>query len=183
MSAQAMIGAARSKKTGGRLHRGENGPFPLWIALIILLGIGSCLSAAEPNHGSLLVGMASSVRSPEHAFSYGSLEYRYEFESGKLSALTCVEWNGGNCYASVGLFCKLYQSSRLMVGIGSGPGFLNHGRFTLGNKLEFRSIAEIQMKVSRRCSVGIDYCHYSNAGTGSINPGAESIRFFIAIRM
>lgn len=178
-----MIGAARSKKTGGRLHRGENGPFPLWIALIILLGIGSCLSAAEPNHGSLLVGIASSVRSPERAFSYGSLEYRYEFGSGKLSALTCVEWNGGNCYASVGFFFNIYQSSRFTVGIGSGPGFLNHGRFTLGNKLEFRSIAEIQMKVSRRCSVGIDYCHYSNAGTGSINPGAESIRFFIAIRM
>lgn len=152
------------------------------LGLAFLIG-AQTLTAGERFQSSLLLGLGRTVRAPGPTISTGSLEYRYEFCPGRLSALACVEWNGGTRYASAGLFLKLFESDRLVLGIGSGPGYLNIGRFTLGNRLEFRSVAEIQLKLNNRCYMGLDYCHYSNGGTGSINPGAESVRMFLAIRL
>lgn len=161
----------------------------LFLGVVILFVLSCspmCLSAGEPLESTFLFGTARTIRAPEREHSsgvfLGSLEYRLGIPNSRLSALACFEWRGSDRYITAGLFFKVFESDRLIIGIGSGPGFFNNGRFTLGNRLEFRSIAEIQIKLSRHYRLGLDYCHYSNGGTGSINPGAESVRLFLAIR-
>jgi hypothetical protein len=161
----------------------------LFLGVVITFAFSSslmCLSAGETLESTFVFGTARTIRAPERehspGFFLGSFEYRLGIPNSRLSALACFEWRGSDRYITAGLFFKVFESDRLIIGIGSGPGFFNNGRFTLGNRLEFRSVAEVQIKLSRHYRLGLDYCHYSNGGTGSINPGAESVRLFLAIR-
>jgi hypothetical protein len=153
---------------------------------LLLLSMGLPVKAEERQPGTLVVGIATAVRTPSgrglSGFDYGSLEYRITLPCERLSVAGSFEFSGGDRYVNVGLFFKILETDRFIVGIGSGPGFMKNGRFTLGNRLEFRSVAELQVKLGKRYRLGLDYCHYSNGGTGSINPGAESIRLFLAIK-
>lgn len=164
---------------------------PCTLAVLVLglvfLSLGSSLRAEEPSSGTLLVGVSGVQRLPwtssEDRFTYGSLEYRYTLPYQRLSVAGCVEFRGGTRSYNVSLHFKVWENKRYIFAIESGPGYLSTGREFLGNKLEFRSLAELQIKLTSRHRVGIDYCHYSNAHTGSINPGAESLRVFWAIRL
>lgn len=168
-------------------QRGKISVFLCFASVFALLSASPALAAEKRLESDLLIGLARTVRAPAResssGFSLGSLEYRADFPNRRWSALACFEWRGSDRYLSAGLFFKIYESEKFIIGIGSGPGFFNKGRFTLGNRLEFRSVAEFQIKVSARYRLGLDYCHYSNGGTGSINPGAESVRIFFACHL
>jgi hypothetical protein len=171
----------------GRLVRWSN-LRPLLSLVTVLVLSSSLLSAhaSEPLESTILIGTSRTIRAPGRdlslGFFTGSVEYRVAFPYPRLSALACFEWRGSDRYFTAGLFFRILETDRFVFGVGSGPGFFDNGRFTLGSKLEFRSVAEVQIKLGRHYRLGLDYCHYSNGGTGSINPGAESIRVFLAIR-
>lgn len=66
---------------------------------------------------------------------------------------------------------KGYFQLHLMPGIygkGKGPD--------LGSVVEFRSGAEIGYETARGVRIGLSFDHRSNADTGSINPGLETIQ-------
>jgi hypothetical protein len=159
----------------------------LLLATLFLVSAALPALAAEPSKGTLLVGVSRVARLPwtdsSARFTYGSLEYRHALLYERLSIAGSVEFRGGIRYYNASLHFRIYENDRFVIAIESGPGFLNTGREFLGNRLEFRSLAELQIKLTDRQRVGIDYCHYSNASTGSINPGSESLRFFWAIRL
>jgi lipid A 3-O-deacylase len=63
-----------------------------------------------------------------------------------------------------------------------GPGWYSNIRpFNLGSHLEFRSSLTLMRRFGERFRVGLSVSHYSNAGTGDHNPGAETVRFLFAI--
>ena len=164
---------------------------PSWLAALALglalLSHGLPLLAEEPSKGSLLLGVSHVTRLPwtssDDRFTFGSIEYRYPLPYERLSVAGSFEFRGGIRYYNMSLHFRVWENKRYLIAIESGPGWMNTGREFLGNRLEFRSLAELQFKLNSRQSLGIDYCHYSNAHTGSINPGTESVRFFWAIRL
>jgi hypothetical protein len=186
-------GGARSEwaePTGGKVRAPSAGPPHLGrLILLLLLVLTFALPALadEAPKDELIVGISGLVDAPwtgeDDNFTYGSLEYRFALPWERFSIGTSFEFRGGVRYVNASLYFKVYESKRFVVGIESGPGYLNTGREILGNSLEFRSMVELQFKLTDRQRVGIDYCHYSNASTGSINPGSESLRFFWAIRL
>ncbi len=166
---------------------GWTGPTPqlgLLASALVALNSAHALkpAAAERLSGNLLVGAARTIRAPLSEATVGSLEYRCDFGSSRFSAFLCFEWLDGDRAASMGFFFRIYETESLLLGIGSGPGYFHNGKVTLGNRLEFRSVAELQFKLKNGNAWGIDYCHYSNGGTGSINPGAEALRVFLRIQ-
>ena len=154
----------------------------LFLAGLLAIWLTQAPSAQGLHDGTVLAGGSQSIHDLE-GFRYGSLECRFPLKWQRLSALVCLEWNGDDRYVTAGLFLTLVEGRRFRLGIGSGPGFMNNGKSLLGSEIEFRSFAEIQVLVTRRFVWGLDICHYSNGGISSVNPGAESIRLFLAWKL
>ena len=154
----------------------------LLCAFILAQVLALPLYAQGLSNGTLIAGYSVTINDNTD-FRYGSLEYRYQLKWQRLSILGALEWNGDNRYSTVGLFMTLFRGRRFRLGIGSGPGFMNNGKSVLGSELEFRTFAEFQVRLGSRFAWGVDVCHYSNGGISSVNPGAESVRFFIAWRL
>lgn len=154
----------------------------LLFACLLAMGLTHPLAAQALLDGTVVAG-ASQTLHDLRGFRYGSLEYRLPLKWPRLSVLTGLEWNGDDRYATVGVFLTLAEGRRFRLGIGSGPGFMNRGKSLLGSELEFRSFAELQLLISPRFSWGVDICHYSNGGISAVNPGAESVRFFLAWKL
>lgn len=175
---------ARPLAGPGALIAGLN---KLLLVAMLLMAAAIPALAEGPSKGTLLLGVSHVARLPwtssDDRFTYGSFEYRYPLPYERLSVAGSLEFRGGIRYYNVSLHFKVWENKRYVIALESGPGWLNTGREFLGNRLEFRSLAEIQFKLNSRQCLGIDYCHYSNASTGSINPGTESVRFFWAIRL
>ena len=74
-----------------------------------------------------------------------------------------------------GLYFDVPLGRRVVFTPCFGAGYYNRGDDKeLGLSLQWRSGAEIAMKIPRKCRLGFMYHHLSNWGFGSPNPGAES---------
>lgn len=169
-----------------RSRTGQLWPVPyvrrLFGACLLAVGLAHPLSAQVLLDGTVAAGFSQTLHDLE-GFRYGSLEYRLPLKWERVSVLAGFEWNGDDRYATVGVFLTLAEGRRFRLGIGSGPGFMNNGKSLLGSELEFRSFAELQLLISPRFSWGLDICHYSNGGISAVNPGAESVRLFLAWKL
>ena len=70
-----------------------------------------------------------------------------------------------------------FMQDRAYVQLHLMPGIYGKGRGPdLGSVVEFRSGAEIGFETTKGVRIGLSYDHRSNADTGSINPGLETIQ-------
>lgn len=149
----------------------------LWATAFILAGLAS--HAGEPY---LLVGTGlGNLRYPPRQ-AYLSLEFTYALDAKPWGFWTAAEVGPHEGYVGVGLYLQWAFARRWVVGISSGPGwFSDSGPIYLGSNLEFRSTAYLMYRLERGYRIGASLSHYSNAGLATHNPGAESLRVFIAI--
>lgn len=112
---------------------------------------------------------------------YASLEFTHTFGDSSWGLWTTADMSSDEAYVGGGLYLQWKFAGRWLVGIGSGPGWFSEtGSLDLGSRLEFRSSGYIYYAVRDRFLVGLSVSHYSNGGAAPHNPGAESVRLFIA---
>ena len=149
----------------------------LWASAFLLLGVSSFAGDTFLLAGA---GLGNLRYPPRQA--YASLEMTHAFGSSPWGIWGTAEAGAHEAYLGVGLLFQWPLCERWVLGIGSGPGwYSNHRPLNLGSDLEFRSTAYLMYRMESGWRIGASVSHYSNAGLGTHNPGAESLRLFVAI--
>jgi len=104
---------------------------------------------------------------------------------GRFSPLVDISvTDAGGTFVGVGLYQQMDFSLGdldMFTGFSFTPGLYMRGNeVDLGYPLEFRSGAEIGVRLAQGWQASVLYDHRSNAGLGDINPGLETIQLKIS---
>jgi hypothetical protein len=156
-----------------RVHHGHAGgemrTNNLVLLLLLLIAPGALADELAVAAG------AFDVRHGSH-----SAELRLEWESaehwaGLYPILGGMATTRGALWGGVGLALPIQLGSAWMVAPSGSLGLYSRGNDKrLGATLEFRPAIELAYRFDAG-SVGLVFSHYSNAGLGNRNPGAESL--------
>ena len=147
----------------------------LAICLMALLG-SKAVKSDEPDFLAFSTGWFDFNRQKDQGGEF-RLEYKsdYKFLNFKpFTSLAAV--SNGMTFLGAGILMDVYFGRRLVVTPSFAPTWWR-GKTTdldLGHRIEFRSQLEFAYRFDDRSRLGVSISHYSNAGLGDDNPGAES---------
>lgn len=155
------------------------------------LSLGAALAAALLSLAPLATSAQNLVLGAGHAdfarpssrdTDVISLEYQHipfheaaRFRAGVAAALDVHRT--GDLFLGIGLYAEYDLSPRWFAEASLMPGAYNarDARNDLGRPLEFRSLLGLGYRLDDRHAVSLAITHKSNASTGSINPGVDSL--------
>ncbi len=107
--------------------------------------------------------------------TFVSLEYRAPFRRWTLSPTVAFgRAGGGATFTSLGVISAIPLGRRWEAAAGFAPSWHTaRGDSDLGSAMEFYSFAEFAWRSPSGKGVRLRFGHFSNAGLGPINPGAE----------
>jgi len=117
----------------------------------------------------------------------GAVEVRVEHRpNARLLGLGPWLLAGATNHGAGGVFAGVFWGFRLGRGVvftpSTGVGLWSSGDGKeLGSVVEFRSTAEVTVRLSSGAQIGASLTHLSNAGIGRRNPGANSLTASYAI--
>lgn len=121
------------------------------------------------------------LRRPPRQF-YGSLELDLWPVRRHFGVWASMDNSPGGRWVGLGPLVGTTVGRGIHLGFGTGPGWYpDRGRFDLGSHLEFRSTVYLTVPLKSGWEAGLTLSHYSNAGTASHNPGAETVRVVLVI--
>ncbi|HLF59253.1 MAG TPA: acyloxyacyl hydrolase [Alphaproteobacteria bacterium] len=90
----------------------------------------------------------------------------------------------GAFYVYGGFNFDIPVGERIVLTLGTAVGhYSNGGGKDLGDPIEFKSGAEIALRLKNRVRIGLGLHHISNAGIGDDNPGTEVLGLTYSIPM
>lgn len=153
----------------------------LLVAVCSLTFINGSLLAIS--HGQTVIfgsGVLDALRETRSVdFSFG---YRWR-RSGRIQPQLLGTWStDGSRFVGAGLLLHATPARDWDVALGFVPGYYEreHGP-NLGSSLEFFSSMEVSRSLRRGRRAGLQLGHISNGSFGDENPGAETIRLFLAL--
>ena len=164
-------------------------------ALVLLASLSLMLCAEEsqkkesvndPRLLSFGVGVFNIVRNTKAAnFQF---EYRSDFALYKNQMifirplLGVMATSKGSGYFYGGLAFDFFFTKHIVFTPSFAPGiYIKGGGMELGFPLEYRSSAELAIRLNNQSRFGAMFYHISNASLGFRNPGTECLVFFYAI--
>jgi hypothetical protein len=145
----------------------------------LLLGHAGAV-AAQPkasNAGSLLfgAGVFNVLDGGDQDRTFVSVEYRAPLTRWTLSPTVAFgRAGGGATFTSLGITSVIPFGQRWEAAAGFAPSWHTaRGDSDLGSAMEFYSFAEFAWRSPGGKGLRVRFGHFSNAGLGEINPGAE----------
>jgi len=153
------------------------------VLLLVLSAGGGAARADDPAFLSLGAG-AFDVNLQDDT----AAEFRVEYRSAKKVWIfkpfgAVAVTSDASLFIHSGVLVDIFFGRRVVLTGSFGPGFYVQGGSDkdLGHPLEFRSQAEIAWRFNDRSRLGLAISHYSNAGLGNENRGAETAMLYYSI--
>ncbi|HEC90277.1 MAG TPA: acyloxyacyl hydrolase [Alphaproteobacteria bacterium] len=113
-------------------------------------------------------------------------EYRSDYKIPYIQAKPFAAIGGatsGHGFLGAGILWDVYLGRRFVVTPSFAPHIYVGGnsKLDLGYVIEFRSQIEIAYRFDDRSRLGVAVSHYSNAGLGKDNPGAEILSLYYTV--
>jgi hypothetical protein len=156
-------------------------PLTKWIRMTAAMVLaGGILAQADDNDLILGAGIAHLRRPPR--VGSANLELNHWVDDAPWGGWISYDYTQYGAYIGVGPMARVRLGSNWILAASSGPGYCdNKVALNLGDRLEFRSTLYLFHEMGGNVRWGIAFGHYSNAGLGQHNPGAEYVRFLLSV--
>ncbi len=119
-----------------------------------------------------------------HTVGIASVEYRADHRIfGEMKPLAgAFATSDGSVYVHGGIYRDWNFAARWSLTAHLAAGAYGHGdKNDLCNPLQFQEGVDLMHRFNKGWRLGASLRHLSNGGTGSCNPGSETLALFIAV--